>query len=230
MTPRLQLKRSAGWFAAGLEVQQAATLVSDGAFKSFVWLCLHAERASGIFHSSPADLARALRKTEADIARHIQELSEAGICRLLQPHRIEIRDRFWPYERARSKSTAEDATVYVAAVRRMFLSQSCVRSSFSAADEQLAADWSRRGVPLQQVERAILLGTVRKYVALINRNGGSPITTLHYFRDLIEQANQMEASPDYWKYLEHRSRDFEFRWRRMRSVRLSRATDQTETK
>jgi hypothetical protein len=43
---RLQLKRPSGWFAAGQEVQQAATSLSDAAFKLFVWLCLHAERAS----------------------------------------------------------------------------------------------------------------------------------------------------------------------------------------
>jgi hypothetical protein len=37
-----KLKTSTGWFAAGAEVQRAATLLSDGAFKPFVWLCLHA--------------------------------------------------------------------------------------------------------------------------------------------------------------------------------------------
>ena len=40
----LRLKRASGWFAAGHEVQHAALLLSDGAFKLFVWLCLHAER------------------------------------------------------------------------------------------------------------------------------------------------------------------------------------------
>jgi hypothetical protein len=71
----------------------------------------------------------------------IKSLSEAGICHLLRPHRIEIQDRFWPYERDRPKSSGEDAAVYVAEVRRMFLSQCCVCSSFSAPMNS----WRRTG-------------------------------------------------------------------------------------
>ena len=57
---RLELKRASGWFAAGAEVLQAATLLSDPAFKLFVWICLHAERNSGRLHFELTDLARAL--------------------------------------------------------------------------------------------------------------------------------------------------------------------------
>jgi hypothetical protein len=38
----LVLKNPRGWFAAGAEVQKAMTLLSDGAFKLFVYLCLKA--------------------------------------------------------------------------------------------------------------------------------------------------------------------------------------------
>jgi len=41
---RLQLKQPTGWFAAGREVACALQLLSDAAFKLFVWLCLQAER------------------------------------------------------------------------------------------------------------------------------------------------------------------------------------------
>ena len=74
---RIQLKRPSGWFAAGREVQQAATLLSDGAFKLFFWVCLHAGRASGSLCASTPELARALRKTENDIERSIEELIQA---------------------------------------------------------------------------------------------------------------------------------------------------------
>jgi len=40
--PRLRLKHATGWFAAGREVTEAMTLLSDAAFKVFLWLCLHA--------------------------------------------------------------------------------------------------------------------------------------------------------------------------------------------
>jgi len=56
-TTRLHLKQPSGWFAAGREVHRAATLLTDGAFKIFVWLCLHAERGSGTLNVSLAAVA-----------------------------------------------------------------------------------------------------------------------------------------------------------------------------
>jgi hypothetical protein len=37
---RCHLKQPEGWFAAGREVGCALTLLSDSAFKLFLWLCL----------------------------------------------------------------------------------------------------------------------------------------------------------------------------------------------
>ena len=45
--PRLVLKQPIGWFAAGREFAQAMTLVSDGAFKLYVHICLKANRHTG---------------------------------------------------------------------------------------------------------------------------------------------------------------------------------------
>ncbi len=47
------------------------------------------------------------------------------------------------------------------AIRRLFLDHGCVASSFSPADERLAVDWCRRGIPLERAERAIDLGVAR---------------------------------------------------------------------
>jgi hypothetical protein len=41
------LKHSTGWFAAGREVAEASTLLSDAACKLFLGLCLHADRSRG---------------------------------------------------------------------------------------------------------------------------------------------------------------------------------------
>lgn len=226
---RMQLKRSSGWFAAGYEVQQAATLLSDGAFKLFLWVCLHAGRASGSLAASASELARALRKTESDIERSTEELIQAGVCRLLGNSAIEIQDRFWPYERERQETTA-DSENYVAEVRRLFLRLACVRSVFTAADEKLAADWSRRGVALQQVERAILLGAIRKYVTLINHQGGAPITSLHYFSELVGEVSCPDIPASYWGYLEYRIKDFERRWQQIRRNAGSAPPGAVETK
>jgi hypothetical protein len=60
---RLRLKRSTGWFAAGHEVAAALPLLSDAAFRLYVFLCLNVDR-----HSAPLALARicppALSKTD----------------------------------------------------------------------------------------------------------------------------------------------------------------------
>jgi hypothetical protein len=61
------LKNASGWFAAGVEVQRAATLLSDAAFKLFVWVCLHADRQSGILPAAANDLARVLGKTGDEV-------------------------------------------------------------------------------------------------------------------------------------------------------------------
>ena len=209
--PRLQLKQSSGWFAAGQEVREAALLLSDSAFKLFIWVCLEADRSSGAIQATIADLASALGKTQVQTADLVRELTETGVCRWQAHGTLEIEDRFWPYARVRSEATTECST-YVATVKRTLLRHRCVQCAFTAADEKLAIAWHRRGIPLDQVERAILLGTLRKYVALLNRGGGSPITTLHYFKSLLEEAGTIENSADYWRYLGDRLTDLEQRW------------------
>jgi hypothetical protein len=231
MSPaRCELKHASGWFAAGREVQRAATLLSDAAFKLFVWICLHAERDSGRLPVAAPDLAQALRKTECEIELCLQELARAGICRLTAPGSLEVQEGFWPYQRTWPQAGAVDSEAYVANVRRIFLRHGCVSSSFSPADDRLAADWRRRGVSLQSIERAISLGVARKYVALINHRGGTPITTLRYFAHLIDEVEQMEASTDYWRYLSARCEQFERRWRSLRAASHPQPTQPEETK
>lgn len=225
------LKNAVGWFAAGVEVQRAAALLSDAAFKLFVWVCLHADRHSGVLPAAATnDLARALGKTGEEVRSSLGELVRAGICRLGEPGQIEIRDSFWPYERTLPAAQGNDPDAYVATVRQIFLRQGCVRSCFTPADDRLAGEWNRRGVPLERVERAILLGTLRKYVALINHGGGTPITTLHYFRHLVDEVEQIQISSDYWRYVAFRVADFERRWRALTPRSESQTAQPEETK
>ena len=51
--PRLRLKRSSGWFAAGQEMATALTLLSDAAFKLYVFLCLNVDRHSARMVGEP---------------------------------------------------------------------------------------------------------------------------------------------------------------------------------
>lgn len=227
---RVELKHASGWFAAGRELLHAAALLPDSPFKLFVWVCLHAERNSGCLHISPADLARCLQKTEPEIDRDIGELVAAGVCRFNTTGALEMRDRFWPYQRNIQPTATDDSEAYVAAVRRLFLRPGCVGSVFSPADERLTKDWRRRGVSLQTIERAISLGIARKYSALINHAAGTMITTLHYFEPLIDEVDQASVSPEYWRYIASRAQEFEHRWHSLRADWRSARAAPEETK
>jgi hypothetical protein len=206
--PRFHLKQASGWFAAGREVASAATLLSDAAFKLFVWLCLHANRSQGSILAEVSDLARALHRTGAEIKHGLDELVQKGVCKLSATGAIEITDRFWPYERV--CSTSSDLPGYINQVKRLFLERSCVRSTFTAADEKLAGQLYRNGISIADVEHAILLGTLRKYAALLNNGCGTPITSLHYFSTLFDEVRQ-QISPDYWTYVAQKVRTLEER-------------------
>lgn len=206
-----QLKHSTGWFAAGREVACALELLSDATFKLFVWLCLHAERSRGVVLATPVELARALGKNQTAIQAALQELQRQGVCVLQANGVIQIRDRFWPYQRRCDPSAGDEARSYVAAVKRMFLERRCVQSSFTAADEKLAGALYARGVSLIHVEHAILLGAARKYASLLEHEQGTAISSLHYFSQLFVEVQQ-EMSAHYWTYIARKVKTFEQTW------------------
>jgi hypothetical protein len=209
--PRLRLKHPSGWFAAGREMANALAVLSDAAFKLFVWICLHAERSRGALAVRPAEIARALHKADAEITIALEELLFQGVCRRTVTEAIEITDCFWPYERITADG-AEEPRTYLERVKRVFLERACVESAFTAADEKLALQLHDRGVPIQTVERAILLGSLRKYISLVNRRGGTPITSLHYFTLLFEEVQSEKISKDYWGYIAMKVRTVERQW------------------
>jgi hypothetical protein len=209
---RLQLKQPTGWFAAGREVACALQLLSDAAFKLFMWLCLHAERGRGAVSATSMQLAKAVGKKESDIALAMKELEQGGVCQVRPDGSIEIEDRFWPYQRNCAGSVKPEGLQYVTEVKRLFLERRCVQSSFTAADEKLALSLFRRGVSLIQIERAILLGSLRKYISAFQNVGGTPISSLHYFTNLFEEVQQ-ELSSQYWTYIAQKVKTFEQTWR-----------------
>ena len=77
-TARLTLKQPTGWFAAGREVAQALTVLSDGAFKLYLHLCFQADRHTGRARIDLTELARVLRKTPDLIEADFGELDCCG--------------------------------------------------------------------------------------------------------------------------------------------------------
>jgi hypothetical protein len=217
---RLILKHPTGFFAAGCEMKEALTVLSDGAFKIYVYVCLHADRRTAQLRFRMAELAQATGHSTRSLTSYLEELRRtevSHIYRAANQHevgRIEIRDRFWPYEKQQPASLEDpEQALFVTRVRGLFLEPACVSSAFSAADEKLAADWYRAGLALDQIQRTILLGCARKYVALFNHPGGSPITSLQYFAGLVQEVAAMELNLNYWRYLAARVRKMESQWR-----------------
>jgi hypothetical protein len=208
---QLRLKQPTGWFAAGREVAQALNLLSDGAFKLFMWICLNADRGLGAMRVEPDEVARVLGKTEAEIHANLRDLFQAEIGQPTRDGAIRIADRYWPYERRLTGQQGEKLATYISQLKRAFLERRCVRSAFTAADEKMATELFHTGVSIADVEHAILLGSFRKYVALINNGRGTPITSLRYFTTLFDEVKQ-DLPPSYWVHVERRVRDAERRW------------------
>jgi hypothetical protein len=76
------------------------------------------------------------------------------------------------------------------------------------ADRLLAAQLFERGVPIEVVENALTLAAVRR---LMRPVGAPPLVTvrsLAYFVPVIEEVQQMKASPVYFDYLRSKLQQF----------------------
>ena len=208
---RLILKQPTGWFAAGREVALAMRLLSDGAFKLYLHLCLQAERHTGRVVLNAAEWTQALGKNPAWSEACLGELYRNHVCEG-GGGGVEICDRFWPYEKQAGGAAAAPEAEFVRQVRAAFLKPACVRSVFTAADEKLALNLYRREASVEQVSRAIWLGCARKYVAMLNGQPRQLITSLAYFASLIEEVRQPHIPGSYWDHVRHRMEEMEKRW------------------
>ena len=141
--PRLILKQPTGWFAAGREFTQAITILSDGAFKLYVYACLRAGRHTGCLRATVDELARAMTRAPTTVTMNLDELEERAVCRVIRNGGsqlvLEIRDRFWPYQKQQTPGCApEQEAEFVRKARSLFLAPACVHTSFSVFDEMIA--------------------------------------------------------------------------------------------
>ena len=62
--------------------------------------------------------------------------------------------------------------------------------------------WHRAGVSLETVRRAILLGSGRKSMTLIDRPDSEPVRALRYFESLLDEVLDDSLPASYWRHLE----------------------------
>jgi len=215
----LILKNPRGWFAAGAEVQKAMGLLSDGAFRLFIYLCLNARRDTGVLDGSLTQLAKNVKRGKHTVRLYLREMEAAGICRCRFGHSplgngvVEVTEDFWPYQRADQDPASDDSTEFVAAIRKMLQARACINTSVSAADEILAREWFDRGIRLEQIEWAVLIGCIRKYVSWRNNQTRTMIVSLKYFAPVLEEVQNMKADQEYYDYLRYRLTRMENEWK-----------------
>jgi hypothetical protein len=125
------------------------------------------------------------------------ESSELSASRTVQHHRRGCED-----------DDAEDA--YQQQVLELLQRRVGTPRKLSADDQALCREWRLQGIPVIVVERAIVLGCLRKHAAAIN-NGTGPvrIASLKYFAGVLAEAQDPASGPDYWAHQEQRLRRVE---------------------
>jgi hypothetical protein len=216
ITTRAKLKRLTGWFAAGKEVASAMELLSDGAFKLYIFLCLTADRSSARLEVDQAGIAKSLAKSRRSVIVYFEELVQRGVCEVKfatnQHSRgmVRICDEF--YVTTAPLEGTEGRAHYTRQIRSLLETRNCVLRSFTPADEKLAHAFFSTGIPFEHIERAFLLGCTRKYISWLNGQSSGPIAGLQYFRSIIEEVAGLQTSSDYWRYLGERLEKFENAW------------------
>lgn len=92
-------------------------------------------------------------------------------------------------------------TAYVIAVVTLYMDMPDTPMRVSASDQWLARHLYQDGVPLETVETALLLGSLRRLIRPADSPRLTPIRSLAYFRPVIEELQENPAPQNYRDYL-----------------------------
>ena len=95
----------------------------------------------------------------------------------------------------------DPAARYVAAVVTLYIEMPDTPMRVSASDQWLARHFHQNGVPLETVETALLLGSLRRLIRPADSPHLAPIRSLAYFRPVIEELQENPAPENYREYL-----------------------------
>jgi hypothetical protein len=98
-------------------------------------------------------------------------------------------------------SHLDESASYVAAVVTLYLEMPDTPIRVSASDQWLARHFYQDGVPLELIETALLLGSLRRLIRPADAPRLSPIRSLAYFRPVIEELQENPAPENYRQYL-----------------------------
>jgi hypothetical protein len=95
---------------------------------------------------------------------------------------------------------------YVAAVITLYMDMPDTPMRISASDQWLARHFYQDGVPMETVETALLLGSLRRLIRPADSPRLAPIRSLAYFRPVIEELQENPAPENYCEYLKMKLR------------------------
>ena len=100
----------------------------------------------------------------------------------------------------------DPVTAYVTAVVTLYMDMPDTPMRISASDQWLARHFYQDGVPLETVETALLLGSLRRLIRPAYCPRLAPIRSLAYFRPVIEELQDNPAPENYCEYLKMKLR------------------------
>jgi hypothetical protein len=95
---------------------------------------------------------------------------------------------------------------YVPEVLALYTALPETPSRARPADRKLAEDWQRRGITLEVIESAMLLGELRRLARPPDYPKLNPIRSLYYFVPLIEEVMEKPLPDDYVEYMRSKLR------------------------
>jgi len=216
----IRVKEPAGWFVAGLGFRRALVALSDGAFKLFAYLSLHADRRTGHLAVSHRELAAALNKSKRVIGTYVAEIEAKKVCGIIRPGKnqfaatvFEISDLYWPYHRLASRPESFEARDYVETVRECFEGLGCTGGKLSATGIETARRLHQRAIPLKLVLDAMLLGACRKVDSWLICGPSDPIHSMSYFEPLIAEIQATPLPAGYSEHLRSQLQRLLTKWR-----------------
>jgi hypothetical protein len=95
----------------------------------------------------------------------------------------------------------DPAVSYVASVVTLYIEMPETPMRVSASDQWLARSLHQDGIPLETVEIALLLGSLRRLIRPDDATRLTPIRSLAYFRPVIDELKENPAPQHYRDYL-----------------------------
>ncbi len=215
----IRIKEPAGWFVAGSGFQRALVVLSDGAFKLFAYLSLHADRRTGRLEATHKELAAALNKSKRVIGAYVAEIEAKKVCGIRSGKNqftatvFEFSDLYWPYHRLSSHPESPEAGAYVETVRECFEGLGCTSGKLGAAGIETVRRLQRRAIPIKLVLDAMLLGACRKVDSWLNGGPSDPIRSMSYFESLIAEIQATPLPAGYPEHLRNQLQRLLTKWR-----------------